>query len=69
MTTDNQPTVQSIMADARLAGLPLTEEEAGQLLKGVRRNREMAETVRKVIEASVEPAPVFDARSASSRKE
>jgi hypothetical protein len=50
-------------------GLPLTEEEAGQLLKGVTRNREMAQTVRKVIEAPVEPAPVFDALSAASRKE
>ncbi len=52
-------TLSSIQAQARLVGLPLTEDEAAQLLAGVRRNQLMAQAVRRLNETVTEPAPVF----------
>jgi hypothetical protein len=54
--------VQSILAGARQAGLPLTEEEAAELVKGVARLHEMAAGLRELLSDTVEPAPVFAPR-------
>ena len=54
-------TVQSLMAGAAQAGMPLTQEEAALLIKGVTRNRAMAATVRSLLESTSEPAGVFSA--------
>ena len=59
MTANEQPTVESILAGARHAGLPLTEEEAAELVKGVARMQDMGRTVRNLLESTTEPAPVF----------
>jgi hypothetical protein len=59
MTANEQPTVESILAGARYAGLPLTKEEAAELIKGVARMQDMARTVRTLLESTTEPAPVF----------
>jgi hypothetical protein len=60
MNADEDITVSTILAQAKLAALPLTEEEAAQLLTGVRRNRLMAQAVRRLlVDPVTEPAPVF----------
>ena len=59
MTSGEQPTVESILAGAKRVGLPLTEEEAAELVKGVGRMQEMASKVRSLLESTTEPAPVF----------
>ena len=59
MATEEQPTVESILAGAKRAGLPLTEEEAAELVKGVARMQDMARTVRSLLQSTTEPAPVF----------
>ena len=59
MTANEPPTVESILAGAKHAGLPLTEEEAAELIKGVARMQDMARTVRSLLESTTEPAPIF----------
>jgi hypothetical protein len=59
MVSDEQPTVESILTGAEHAGLPLTEEEAAELIKGVARMRDMARSLRSLLESTTEPAPVF----------
>ena len=59
MASEEQPTVESILAGAKHAGLPLTEDEAAELVKGVGRMQDMARTVRSLLEPATEPAPVF----------
>jgi hypothetical protein len=66
MTSDNQVDVESILEGALLAGMSLTAEEAAELVKGVARNKEMARTVRSLLESTTEPAAVF---SAATRRE
>jgi hypothetical protein len=58
---DDQIDVESILAGAKQAGMPLTAEEAADLVKGVARNKEMARTVRSLLESTIEPAGVFSA--------
>jgi hypothetical protein len=59
MTSREQPDVESILAAAKHAGLPLNEEEAAELSKGVARMQDMARTVRSLLESTTEPAPTF----------
>jgi hypothetical protein len=59
VATEENRTVESILAGAKHAGLPLTQEEAADLVKGVARMRDMARTVRELLESTTEPAPVF----------
>jgi hypothetical protein len=61
MTSDNQVDVQSILAGAQRAGMPLTADEAAELVKGIGRNKDMARTVRSLLESTTEPAGVFSA--------
>lgn len=63
MTAANEPTTESLLEDAKALGLPLTEEEATRLLTGVKRNLQMAESVRSLLALVIEPAPVFNAGS------
>ena len=58
--------VESILVAARRAGLPLTEEEAANLVKGVTRMQEMAHRVRELLKESDEPAVVFSPLRESS---
>ena len=59
MASEELPTVESILAGAKHAGLPLSEDEAAELVKGVGRMRDMARAVRALLESTTEPAPVF----------
>jgi hypothetical protein len=63
---DDEPIVESILEEARQAGLPLTEEEAAELVKGVARMREMGRTVRGFLDQTMEPAAVFRVRQERS---
>jgi hypothetical protein len=55
----NDPDIESILAHARRAGLPLTKEEAAELVKGVSRMHEMARRVRELLNDTDEPAVTF----------
>jgi hypothetical protein len=57
--TSDEPDVESILAGARRAGLPLNEEDAAEMVKGVARMRAMAREVRELLNETVEPALVF----------
>jgi hypothetical protein len=57
--SETQPSVEDILAGARQAELPLTRDEAAELVKGVGRMREMARSVRELLSETTEPAPVF----------
>ena len=59
--TREEPTVDSLLQGAAESGLPLTREEAEKLLPGIKRNRAMAEEVRKLVTKDLEPAVTFDA--------
>ncbi len=59
MTSKEQPTVESILVGAERIGLPLTREEAAELVKGVGRMQDMASKVRSLLDSTTEPAPVF----------
>ena len=50
--------LDELKRQAELAGLPLTEEEASQILPGVNRNRRQAEVVRSFL-ADHEETPAF----------
>ena len=69
MTSEIQPTVESILAGARHVGLPLTEEEAAELIKGIGRMQDMARNVRSLLESTTEPAPVFSPGERRSSRE
>ena len=56
-----EPTVESLLQGAAESGLPLTREEAEKLLPGIKRNRAMAEEVRKLVTKDLEPAVTFEA--------
>jgi hypothetical protein len=56
-----EPSVEAILAVAAWTGLPLTEEEAAELVKGLTRMRDMARSVRELLESTTEPAVVFSA--------
>jgi hypothetical protein len=61
VSEDKGPTAESILAEAQRMSLPLTPEEAAELVKGVSRMQEMARNVRTLISDATEPAPSFDA--------
>jgi Asp-tRNA(Asn)/Glu-tRNA(Gln) amidotransferase C subunit len=58
----DEVTLETVQAGAELARLPLTPEEAQEILPGVQRMKQMAESVRSLMDASLEPASVFQAR-------
>jgi hypothetical protein len=60
MVSDDQD-VESILAHASRVGLPLTEEEAAELVKGVARMQEMTRKVRDLLSDTDEPAVSFSA--------
>ena len=68
MDSVQKPTVESVLAGAMHAGLPLTEEEAAELVKGVGRMQDMARTVRGLLASTTEPAPVFSPRREEAPK-
>jgi hypothetical protein len=68
MASDELPSVESILAGAKLAGLPLTDEEAAGMVKGVGRMKDMARVVRDLLESTTEPAPVFSPRREEAPK-
>jgi Protein of unknown function (DUF4089) len=57
--TSDEPSVEAILAIADWTGLPLTEEESAELVKGLTRMREMAQQVRELLDSTTEPAVVF----------
>jgi hypothetical protein len=57
--TSDEPDVDSILANARRAGLPLNEAEAAELVKGVARMQEMTRRVRELLKEADEPAVTF----------
>ena len=59
MASEEPPSVESILAGAKLAGLPMTDDEAAEMVKGVGRMMDMTRTVRALLESTTEPAPVF----------
>ena len=59
--TREEPTVEALLQTAAEKGLPLTKDEAEKLLPGIKRNRAMAEEVRKVLTKDLEPAVTFEA--------
>ena len=59
MVSEELPSVESMLAGAKLAGLPLTDEEAAGMVKGVGRMKDMGRVVRGLLESTTEPAPVF----------
>jgi hypothetical protein len=59
--TIEEPNVEAIEAVADWTGLPLTEEEAAELVKGLTRMQEMARSLRELLESTTEPAVVFSA--------
>ena len=59
--TREEPTVESVLRTAAEAGLPLTQDEAEKLLPGIKRNRGMAEDVRKILTKDLEPAVIYGA--------
>ena len=52
---------ESLKVLAERAGFKLSDAEAKRLAEGQQRNREMADSVRKVISREIEPASVFRA--------
>jgi hypothetical protein len=66
MAMNYQVTADSILTHAQSIGLPLSVEEAAKMLVGVRRTREMADAVRRLVGAEVEPAGVFTAKGPAS---
>ena len=59
MTED--PSVDALRTVAEQVGLPLTEDEAAQLLTAVRRDRDTVRELRKLVSPETEPAPIFRA--------
>ena len=59
MAARDELDVESLRMLAENAGLSLTEEEAAELLTGVKRNIQMADVARRVISPETEPASVF----------
>ena len=64
MSADDELTLETVKAHARLVGLPLPDDDAAALVIGARRTRSMAEGVRRLVTEQVEPAPVFAPRAA-----
>jgi len=61
MATREEPTVDSLLQAAAERGMPLSREDAEKILGGVKRNRAMAQELRKEITKALEPAPIFQA--------
>lgn len=65
---DEEPSVESVQQRAAQNGLPLTEDEASQLLAGVKRTREMVRRLRDLVRPELEPASIFAARPPEVRR-
>jgi 1-carboxybiuret hydrolase subunit AtzG-like len=65
--TSDEPSIDNILAIADGTGLPLTEAEAAELVKGLTRMREMAQQVRELLDSTTEPAVVFSPQAERSR--
>ena len=61
MTMREEPTVESLLQAAAERGMPLSREDAEKVLGGVKRNRAMAEDLRKELTRELEPGVIFRA--------
>ena len=57
-----ETSVESLQTLAKQAGLFLTDEEVGELLKGVGRNGDFARSLRALVRPETEPTPIFHAQ-------
>lgn len=64
MSPEADITAEEIIARGRIAGLDITPEDAAMMVAGVRRNQEMANIVRGIVEQDAVPAFNFDPRAA-----
>ena len=63
MTRQEELTTETVQANAAQAGLSLSNDEAQELLNGIKRNRDMAMQVRALVTPASEPRPIFQAQS------
>jgi hypothetical protein len=61
MSEQDEPSTEAIAAVAQHMGVSVSDEEARELLNGVRRNRDMARQLRALVTRDSEPRPIFQA--------
>jgi hypothetical protein len=61
MSEQDEPSTEAISTVAEHMGISLSDDEARELLNGVRRNRDMARQLRALVTRDSEPRPIFQA--------
>ena len=61
MSEQDEPSTEAISAVAQQVGISLSDDEARELLNGVKRNRDMAQQLRALVTRDSEPRPIFQA--------
>jgi hypothetical protein len=62
MSEQEEMTTEALAATALHIGVSLSDEEAQELLNGVKRNRDMARQLRALVTRDSEPRPVFQSQ-------